>query len=131
MGLFIWALQRHAGSQQQRGESLVLAHLTSDKTGATAITPVTKESFPAWLGSVSDPERVWLQATGFTGEPGKFAFVPGPGGKPSRVVVGTPLDDKLWSFAGLPDALPEGHYAIDTALDASSATKAAPGLALG
>jgi leucyl aminopeptidase len=110
---------------------LALAHLTTDAKGAVPITPVTKESFPAWIGSIAEPERVWLQATGFTGEPGKVAFLPGPGGKPSRVVVGIKADEKVWAFGGLPDALPEGRYAIDASLDGGASTKAALGWALG
>src|SRR5579871_4834965 len=109
----------------------VVAHLTSDGKDALAITPVTKEGFPAWVSGLGESERTWLKSVGFAGEPGKFAFVPGPGGRPSRVVVGTKSDDKIWAFAGLPDALPEGRYTIDAGLDAAAATKAALGWALG
>jgi leucyl aminopeptidase len=109
----------------------VLAHLTQDAKGAIPITPVSKESFPTWLGGLSEAERAWLKATGFTGEAGKIAFMPGAAGKPARVVVGTKAEEKLWSFGGLPDALPEGRYTIDAALDGDAATKAALGWALG
>lgn len=109
----------------------MLTHLTTDANGSIPITPVSKESYAAWLTGIAAQDRAWLEATGFTGEKGKIAFLPGPGGRPARVVVATSSEERLWSFAGLPEALPEGRYAIDVSLDAASATKAALGWALG
>jgi leucyl aminopeptidase len=110
---------------------LVLAYLTSETNQSIPIIPVSKEGFAAWLTGIPEADRAWLNATGFTGEAGKLAFLPGPGGRLARVVVGTKADETLWSFAGLPDALPEGRYAIDAPLDAPAATRAALGWALG
>ena len=92
--------------------------LTGSATGAIPITPIAREDLAKWLKSAPAPERAWLKATGFTAEPGKFAFLPGKGARPARVVLGANLvSDPLWALAALPEALPEGSYRLDAPLE--------------
>jgi leucyl aminopeptidase len=109
----------------------MLAYLATDTGGAVPIATVTTSGFAAWRAGQSEADRQWLEATGFVGEPGKFAFLPGAGGRPSRIVVGIPEKEPLWCLAGLPDALPEGRYVLEHELPAAAATRAALGWALG
>ena len=107
----------------------MLEFFTSHRENAIRIAPVSSAALPGWLDA--HPEsREWIAAVGFKAEPGTFAFLPGKGGAPSAVLA-SPVDSgSVWSFAGLPMALPEGTYFLD--LDGSdSATDAALGWALG
>ena len=106
-------------------------NLTTDSTGAVAIVPVTPAALPAWLDSASPQERAWLKATGFTAEPGTFAFLPGNDGKAVRVIAAASPNESVWAFAGLPAALPEGTYRIEPSLERDAATDAALGWSLG
>jgi leucyl aminopeptidase len=110
----------------------VLNTLTDETSGAITISAVDKQSLKSWLGAAPARDRAWLKTLGFAAEPGKFAFVPGSGGRRSRVVVGASLErEPMWALAGLPDALPEGRYRLDARLDRERATKVALGWALG
>ncbi|HZS85835.1 MAG TPA: leucyl aminopeptidase family protein [Stellaceae bacterium] len=110
---------------------MALAFLSSEANGALPLAAVTRETFAAWRAQQSERDRNWLDATGFTGEAGKLAFLPGPDGRPARVVAGTPEKEPLWCLAGLPEALPEGRYALEEPLGGAAATRAALGWALG
>ncbi len=108
----------------------MLKSLTTDAADAIALVTVDKESFKHWLETQSANDRDWLKANGFAGEPGKFAFLPGPNGRPSKVVVGANLQsDPVWAVA-LADTLPEGRYKLEAKLDARAATNAALGWSL-
>jgi len=107
------------------------ANLTTNSTGAIAITPVTAETLPPWLERATAADREWLETTGFIAEPGTFSFVPGTAGDPARVVFAPPPHDGVWAYAGLPRSLPEGTYRIDTPFDRDAATAAALGWSLG
>ena len=108
-------------------------------TEAVPVTPVTKETLPQWRETAAAPaERAWVEAIRFTGEPGKTALIPGPDGRLGRVLAGVKPEDGLWQLAGLPDALPEGTYALDSSgpgggafAAPEAATRAALGWALG
>jgi leucyl aminopeptidase len=108
----------------------MLKSLTSDAADATPIVTVDKDGFAHWLEGQPQADRDWLHANGFKGEIGKFAFLPGANGRPSKVVVGADLEhDGVWALA-LADALPEGRYRIDAALDQRAATNIALGWSL-
>ena len=99
------------------------------------VTAITKDRFASWLNGQPDAVAAWLRSTGFTGEAGKTALLPGPGGGLAGVVQGVSVSEPLWSLAGLPDSLPEGLYRIDGNLDAlfgaGGTTQAVLGWALG
>lgn len=107
------------------------ANLTTNSTGAIAITPVTAETLPAWLERATAADREWLTTTGFIAEPGTFAFVPGTANDRARVVFASSSRDGVWTYAGLPRALPEGTYRIDVPFDRDAATATALGWSLG
>ena len=105
--------------------------LTQDAKVATPIVLVAKEKFEGWLKSAPDAERHWLKAVGFTGEDGKFAFVPGADGRASKVVAGaSSTGEQIWALAVLPDALPEGTYRLTEEPDDERATAIALGWSL-
>ena len=108
----------------------MLKSLTTNAADATPITTVEKDQFKTWVEAQPQSDRDWLHTNGFKGEGGKFVFLPGPNGRPSKVVVGADLKaDPVWALA-LADALPEGHYRIDAKLDAHAATNIALGWSL-
>nr|WP_229743570.1 leucyl aminopeptidase family protein [Aliidongia dinghuensis] len=96
---------------------------------------VTTESFGEWKAGYPGAVAAWLAATGFTGEAGKTALVPGPDGHLSMVVQGVAADEPLWALAGLPDSLPEGTYRLgfdsESLFGKGAGTRVALGWALG
>ena len=102
-----------------------------DGAGGIPIVAVTTESFGEWKAGHPSAVGAWLAATGFTGEAGKTALVPGPDGQLSMVVQGVSTDDALWAFAGLPDSLPEGSYRLGFDSEALFGKGAGTRLALG
>ena len=102
---------------------------------AIPISVVAADEFDAWRAGRSVNEQTWLAATAPEAKPGTVALFPtsdgGIGG--ALILVGEAPD--LWSFAGLPDALPPGDYRMETdagvTLDDRLATAAALGWMLG
>jgi leucyl aminopeptidase len=109
----------------------VLPLLVSEARDPVPLTPVTRDGLDGRLASLDETARRWLAATGFTAEPGKLALVPARDGRLQRVRVGVKPEDGIWALAGLPDALPEGNYALDGVSDGARATQLALGWALG
>jgi leucyl aminopeptidase len=104
--------------------------LTSDRSGAIPINPVRAADLPAWLDR--HPRfREWLSGTGFMAEPGTFAFLPGGDGRPEAVIASPVEGTPVYAFAGLPTALPEGKYVLESGDQKTSPTDAALGWALG
>jgi leucyl aminopeptidase len=95
------------------------------------LTPVTKDGLEGWLSTQPAVVSTWVNGTGFKGEPGKTALLPGSDGGLARVLVGTEAAADLWAYGGLPASLPPGAYHIDADLDRETATRAALGWALG
>jgi len=102
-----------------------------DGAGGIPIMAVTTDSFGDWKAGHPGAVGAWLAATGFTGEPGKTALVPGPDGHLSMVVQGVSTDDALWALGGLPDSLPEGTYRLGFDSEALFGKGAGTRLALG
>jgi leucyl aminopeptidase len=102
---------------------------------AVPLHPVSKEGLAAWLASRPAHQRAWAERAGFKAEPGATLFLPDAQGAPAGVALGVEPPDHpdrgLWSYAGLPEALPPGNYRIDAALDRAAATNGALGWALG
>jgi leucyl aminopeptidase len=105
--------------------------LIENTGGAIPITALTKDRVAAWLEAAPERERNWAQSTGFAGDAGKLALVPGENGRLSRVLIGVGEGSEqtatMWALAGLPEILPEGSYRLDAAPDGADPT----GLALG
>jgi leucyl aminopeptidase len=98
---------------------------------AVPITPVTPESLPGAMERLSDLERRWVSGLGFKAEPGATALVPAATGGLGRVLVGWNPEEAIWALGGLPETLPQGHYAVDARLDSKVSTRMALGWALG
>ncbi|MBK8899059.1 MAG: leucyl aminopeptidase family protein [Candidatus Competibacteraceae bacterium] len=92
---------------------------------------VAADDFAAWLERQNDFLRGWLRATGFKAKPGRFKLIPSPDGTLKAVVVCIKRADDLWALGGLPAALPEGAYHLDTAVEAWPLERLALGWALG
>src|ERR1700751_465533 len=108
--------------------------LIDDTAGAIPVAGLTKDRLAAWRAAAPKRERNWLTAIGFSAEPGKLALVPADNGRLARVVVGVGEGSDpragMWALAGLPDALPEGSYRLETASDGTDPTRLALGWAL-
>ena len=94
--------------------------LIDEAAGAIPIAALTKDQLPAWLEAASERERNWLTSIGFSADPGKFALVPSEIGRLARVLLGFDGADpgaKTWTLAGLPEALPEGCYRLESLPD--------------
>jgi leucyl aminopeptidase len=108
--------------------------LIDDTTGAIPVAALTKDRLAAWLDEAPEHECNWLSAIGFSAEQGKLALVPAEDGRLARVVVGlgegSDTGAGMWALAGLPDALPEGSYRLETAADGADPTRLALGWAL-
>jgi leucyl aminopeptidase len=108
--------------------------LIEDATGAIPISVLGHDRLAPWLDAVPEYQRNWLRAIGFAAEGGKFAPLPDASGRLARVVVGLGRDalsgGGIWALAGLPEALPEGHYRLDTVPDGADPTNLALGWAL-
>ncbi|HEV8679476.1 MAG TPA: leucyl aminopeptidase family protein, partial [Stellaceae bacterium] len=106
--------------------------LIDDDAGAVPLVAVSKAGLSAWRETAPAAERDWVAATGFTGEAGKLALIPGKKGGLGRVLVGAPDNEAaMWAFAGLSDTLPEGSYRIAGAPEGGEPTRLALGWALG
>jgi leucyl aminopeptidase len=110
----------------------LLSHLVEPTSEAIPITPITEDALAAGAVGLDPVARRWVATTVFKAEAGKLALVPDAQGGLARVLVGARPAETLWSLAGLPDALPEGTYALDAAdADAEAQTRMALGWALG
>jgi leucyl aminopeptidase len=110
----------------------VIAHLTSRADGkAVPIQPLTTSALKAWLKSERAAVRRWVEDVEFTAKPGSHALVPKRDGRLGRVLLGVEEGADIWSYGGLPRALPGGTYRLDGRLDREAASRAALGWALG
>jgi len=111
---------------------LTLDHLTRRAAGKPIpITPVTARQLKGWLKAQRATVRKWVEGVGFEAKPGSNTLVPGADGAPGRALVGVEARPDIWSYGGLPKALPRATYRIDGKLEPAAATRAALGWALG
>jgi leucyl aminopeptidase len=107
--------------------------LIDDADGAIPIAALTKDRFSSWLAAAPEWERNWVRAIGFSADAGKLALIPGETGQLAQVLAGLGEGGDgptMWALAGLPDALPEGSYRLETAPDGADPTRLALGWAL-
>src|SRR3546814_9731814 len=83
-----------------------------------------------WSSDVCSSD-LWVVASGFRAQPGGFCLLPGADGSLEEVLLAIDPEAPLWSFAGLPAALPPGVYRIDQGLRPGAASRAALGWCLG
>ena len=107
--------------------------LIDEAPGAVPVALLPKAALRGFLAEAGGRERVWLEATGFAAETGKFALVPDEKGGLARVVLGLGEDaesERMWALAGLPEALPEGDYRVERVPPGADASRLALGWAL-
>ncbi len=85
--------------------------------GETASIPlhvVTVDGFQDWLSTQPAHWQTWLAASGFSGDLGKVALVPGPDGTPEAAVAGLGKASQRargrFALAAAQAALPKGTY---------------------
>jgi len=109
--------------------------LIDDTASAIPVVALTKDGLPAWLDAAPQRERNWLTAIGFSADSGKLALIPAADGGLARVALGLGEEGNpgagMWALAGLPNALPEGSYRLESAPDGADPTRLALGWALG
>jgi leucyl aminopeptidase len=105
--------------------------VTRASKGTIPVHPLTPEDLEAWKKAASPAERSWVEAARFAAKPAEVVVVPGAGGAPSLVLLGLGADPNLWAFGALSSQLPKGRYQIHGLADATDATAAALGFALG
>ena len=106
-----------------------------DDGGAIPLDLVTGSGLDAYLGTLSDRDRTWLERQGFTAAAGQAATLPAADGNIARGVagIGGPADAARGRFALAQAAaqLPEGTYSIAGEHPAGLLEEAALGWLLG
>lgn len=77
-----------------------------------ALVPLTRTGLTDWLDA-HEEARTWVEAVGFTAEPGSVCLLPAPDGRLAAVLAGLadPAEDP-WSLSALPARLPPGCYRL-------------------
>ncbi len=110
----------------------MLDHLVARADAKTVpITPIVKRKLDGWLAKQPAAVARWVAGTGFKAKPGRHLLLPDGNGAIGRVLLGVDKAPDIWSYGGLPHALPPGSYRIDAAQDERTASRAALGWALG
>src|SRR5689334_8815102 len=91
-----------------RGVFSVLDHLIARRSEALPLSAVTKADLKGWLAAQSDAVAAWVRAAGFKAEPGVHLLLPAAGEGLGGVLLGVESGADIWSYGGLPMALPEG-----------------------
>jgi leucyl aminopeptidase len=97
----------------------------------TGIVPLSQNGFESWRVQQSPVCQNWIEQTNFKAESGSVCLIPDTEGRLVLVLLGMGTEDDLWTFGGLPDKLPPGHYRIDTRIDNHALTLAALAWSLG
>jgi len=95
------------------------------------IVLLRSKEWKEWIKKQTPEIVSWAQANNFTAMAGIHCLVPGSKGNISHVLAGVAETLDIWSIAALPDALPVGHYHIETPLDANTADTLMLGWLLG
>ncbi len=76
-------------------------------------------------------QAVWLEMSGFSGQPGSYCLMPSPHSELERVLVGKPSSFDTWSISHLATLLPAQKYALADDLPPEVATQLCLGWVLG
>ena len=102
---------------------------------ALPVVTVTEAAYDAWRAEQPERAVAWLAGSGFEAKAGRCALLPGPEGALEAALLVVEDEPDLWSFAGLPEALPAGACRLAEAhgfdLDRRLATAGALGWMLG
>ncbi|GIX12765.1 MAG: leucyl aminopeptidase [Paracoccaceae bacterium] len=99
--------------------------------GAVPLELVPRDEAEARLGRLEAPHAAWARAHGFSGALGELLCLPGPDGRPCRVLVGwgdaAARARGRFHLAAAAEKLPEGVYALPDGLPPEEAEEAALG----
>lgn len=99
---------------------------------STPILPVTVDTLAEVRSHLPGFVHNWLDLNKFTGKAGEICIIPALSGKLGTALVGyDPNETALWSIAGLPILLPEGHYHLEVNWSEHDQMLAAIGWGLG
>lgn len=105
--------------------------LTDAITESTPIVTLAASAFAAWRDAAPESTRRWIDAHGFTAQPGTWLGIPAADGRIETIVAGVGEPADVWSLAHLPLALPPGDYHLVAAPPGVDPELAALGFALG
>ncbi len=105
--------------------------VATPETAAVEIAAATADTLDDWRAGAPSEAAAWVATVGFAAKSGEHCLVPGAGGRLAQVLLGVDVERDPWAYAGLPAALPAGDYRLADGVDASTATDAALGWALG
>lgn len=107
-------------------------NLVARATGKTiSLTPVTEDGLKAWSKKAGKQKAAWAAAADFGATAGETLLVPGADGAIVEVLLGIDGNNDVWSWSAAVDELPPGRYALAKSTNATLATNAALGWALG
>jgi leucyl aminopeptidase len=110
----------------------MLEHLTDRAPrDAIAIEPIAEGGLERWLARQSAAIRTWVEAHRFRAKPGQHLTIPDSAGRIGLVALGVEAERDIWSYGGLPLALPEATYRLPEEMEPARATAAGLGWALG
>jgi len=111
-----------------------LKHLIDSKKNAgplISLVAVDEGALVSWLKKQTPVTQTWVSQTGFKVSAGSLCLVPNEDGALSCVLVGVNSDSDVWSWAALPERVPDGVYKIETTIRRFDFEAAALGWALG
>ena len=91
--------------------SSVVAQANSE---ATPIEVILSDAYEPWLADQTETVQSWLNESGFAGEAGSWAWLPGAAG-PERLVAAI-VRLSPTCLGHLPLALPQGNYRLETGI---------------
>ncbi len=100
-------------------------------SSAAAVIAVDGKSLPGVVRKLGKAASIWVQSSGFHGDPGSFCLVPDAQGQLRAVLVGISHCDDIYALSTLPQKLPFGTYRLDAAGAALDPQRAALGWELG
>jgi leucyl aminopeptidase len=98
---------------------------------AVAIVATDAKGLKGVVRKLGKSAEHWVQASGFSAEPGKFCLVPDAQGHLRTVLAGVASVDDVYALAALPQNLPRGTYRLSDGGLALDPTRAALGWGLG
>ncbi len=100
----------------------------TSETQAIPVLGLDPDGLSDWRRTQGATVEAWIEASGFTAEPGSLCLVPGGDGGLAHVLFGVDDAGLLGGWGGLPSRLPEGVYRVESAAEPETA---ALGWALG
>ncbi len=115
--------------------------LLEQANGAAAvpIEAVERADFSVWLEKHSPERKRWIEASGFSAEPGTSCLIPAANGGLAAVALGVGGSSvggsggvsEMWDWAALPTTLPPGLYRVAASPTPRRADSAATGWGFG